>query len=92
MQVKAIKPFYGAEGNVRRGAIVDVESHRGQALIKRGLAVPVAARMAEVAEHGATNPMSARNGGRTGAARSASSSPQGRAPQKRTSPGSDAPG
>lgn len=73
MRVQALRSFYGDEGNVRRGQIIDVTDYRGAALIRRGLVAEV--QLAGVADNGKVRPM---DGGPTGEEKPASSLRRGR--------------
>lgn len=78
MLVKAQRSFYGVEGNVRRGTILDVDDYRAAQLRKRGL-------ISEVKAHAGTAAEDPFAGGPTGAASPPSSSPPAPPPPKRTS-------
>lgn len=81
MRIKALRGAHGDYGNVRRGAIIDVDDRRAQQLVKRGLFVPVQ-DAAEAANTASPRPSKVRRtGGNTGAAKPSSSSPAGQAPE-----------
>jgi len=88
LRMKALKSFFGAEGNVRRGREFDVaDRFRADDLERRGLAVPVAASPAPteppiVNEAAVAGPLSAPPGGETGGAAPSPSSRPARAPRK----------
>ena len=92
MQIKALRGARGDYGNVRRGAVIDVDDHQARQLVKRGLFVPVQGG-AEAAKSASKRPSQPHpTGGRTGAEKALSSSREGPAPSKRRSKSSgDAP-
>lgn len=73
MKVRSLRSFYGDGRHVRRGTILDVTDYRGAQLIRKGLATEVQA----------SAPLG--SGGRTGTAKSSSSSQAGRQPKTSTS-------
>lgn len=75
MKVRSLRSFYGDGQHVRRGTIIDVTDYRGAQLIRKGLATEVQARE--------THPSGKR--GRTGTAKSSSSSQADRQPKTSTS-------
>lgn len=89
MKMKVIRDHLGSAGMLSSGHIIDVPEHRAREMEQKGLAVPLIDRarveaMKGAASEGAPRPtQTPQNGGPTGEAKPASSSPAAPARAKR---------
>jgi hypothetical protein len=82
MKVQTLRSFYGAEGNVKKGTVMQVSSSRAQALVRMGLAIVVPEQPA--AEEKGPRP-TAPTGSQTGEGKQSSSLQAAPAPRRRLS-------
>ncbi|MBS4048153.1 MAG: hypothetical protein KG075_17540 [Alphaproteobacteria bacterium] len=82
MKIQTLRSFYGAEGNVRKGTVMQVAASRAQALVRLGLAIVVPEQPA--AEEKGPRP-TVPTGSQTGEGKQSSSSQAAPAPRRRLS-------